>query len=42
MAQSPPPDAANAIVGFARDLIAIPTENPPGSAYGDCVARIGA
>jgi succinyl-diaminopimelate desuccinylase len=31
-----------AIVGFARDLIAIPTENPPGSAYGDCVARIGA
>lgn len=34
--------AAEAIVGFARDLIAIPTENPPGSAYEECVARIGA
>jgi succinyl-diaminopimelate desuccinylase len=33
---------ADAIVAFARDLIAIPTENPPGSAYEDCVARIGA
>ena len=31
-----------AIVAFARDLIAIPTENPPGAAYDECVARIAA
>lgn len=30
------------IVAFARDLIAIPSENPPGAHYGECVARIGA
>ena len=29
-----------AIVGFARDLIAIPTENPPGAAYDECLERI--
>ena len=27
-------------MAFARDLVAIPTENPPGAAYGDCVRRI--
>ena len=32
----------DAILAFARDLIAIPTENPPGEAYGECVARIAA
>jgi succinyl-diaminopimelate desuccinylase len=31
---------ADAIVAFARDLIAIPTENPPGAAYDECVERI--
>jgi acetylornithine deacetylase/succinyl-diaminopimelate desuccinylase family protein len=30
----------DAIVAFASDLIAIPTENPPGAAYDDCVHRI--
>jgi succinyl-diaminopimelate desuccinylase len=30
----------DAIVAFARDLIAIPTENPPGAAYDECVQRI--
>lgn len=35
-------DLNEAVVGFARDLIAIPTENPPGRAYEECVARIGA
>jgi succinyl-diaminopimelate desuccinylase len=34
--------AEDAIVAFARDLIAIPTENPPGAAYDACVERIGA
>jgi acetylornithine deacetylase/succinyl-diaminopimelate desuccinylase-like protein len=29
-----------AIVAFARDLVAIPTENPPGAAYDECVERI--
>ena len=28
------------IVAFARDLVAIPTENPPGAAYDECVRRI--
>ena len=28
------------ILSFARDLIGIPTENPPGQAYGRCVERI--
>jgi succinyl-diaminopimelate desuccinylase len=28
------------IVAFAGDLIAIPTENPPGAAYDECVERI--
>ena len=28
------------IVDFARDLVAIPTENPPGAAYDQCVQRI--
>jgi succinyl-diaminopimelate desuccinylase len=31
-----------AIVAFARDLVAIPTENPPGAAYDACVERIAA
>src|SRR5215218_7197576 len=30
----------DAIVAFARELIAIPTENPPGAAYEECVGRI--
>ena len=30
----------DAIVAFTRDLIAIPTENPPGVAYRACVDRI--
>jgi succinyl-diaminopimelate desuccinylase len=30
----------DAIVAFARDLVAIPTENPPGAAYDECVRRI--
>jgi len=30
----------DAIVAFARDLVAIPTENPPGAAYHACVQRI--
>jgi succinyl-diaminopimelate desuccinylase len=29
-----------ALVAFASDLIAIPTENPPGAAYDECVQRI--
>src|SRR3954453_14337375 len=28
------------VVAFARDLVAIPTENPPGAAYDECVERI--
>ena len=28
------------IVAFARDLVAIPTENPPGAAYAECLQRI--
>jgi succinyl-diaminopimelate desuccinylase len=32
--------AEAAIVGFAHELIAIPTENPPGAAYDECVERI--
>jgi succinyl-diaminopimelate desuccinylase len=32
----------DAIVAFAGDLIGIPTENPPGTAYDECVERIGA
>lgn len=27
-------------MAFARDLVAIPTENPPGAAYDECVDRI--
>lgn len=30
----------DAILEFARDLVAIPTENPPGAAYDECVERI--
>jgi succinyl-diaminopimelate desuccinylase len=30
----------DAIVAFARELIAIPTANPPGAAYDECVERI--
>ena len=30
----------DAIVEFASDLVAIPSENPPGAAYDDCVERI--
>jgi succinyl-diaminopimelate desuccinylase len=36
------PSGEDAVVAFARDLIAIPTENPPGAAYADCVGRIRA
>jgi succinyl-diaminopimelate desuccinylase len=36
------PIGEDALVAFASDLIAIPSENPPGAAYGDCVERIGA
>jgi acetylornithine deacetylase/succinyl-diaminopimelate desuccinylase family protein len=32
----------DAIVSFARDLVALPTENPPGAAYAECVERIRA
>jgi succinyl-diaminopimelate desuccinylase len=28
------------LVAFARDLVSIPTENPPGRAYEECVERI--
>ncbi len=28
------------LLDFARDLVAIPTENPPGAAYDECVQRI--
>jgi succinyl-diaminopimelate desuccinylase len=28
------------MLDFARDLVAIPSENPPGRGYQDCVARI--
>jgi succinyl-diaminopimelate desuccinylase len=31
---------AKEIVAFARDLVAIPTQNPPGEAYDECVQRI--
>jgi succinyl-diaminopimelate desuccinylase len=31
---------ADALVAFARDLVAIPSENPPGAAYDECVERI--
>jgi acetylornithine deacetylase/succinyl-diaminopimelate desuccinylase-like protein len=31
---------ATELVSFARDLVAIPTENPPGAAYDECVRRI--
>lgn len=31
---------ADEMLAFARDLIAIPTENPPGAAYDECVSRI--
>ena len=30
----------SAIVDFARDLVSIPTENPPGASYDECVERI--
>jgi len=32
--------AEDAIVAFASDLIAIPTENPPGTSYDACLERI--
>jgi succinyl-diaminopimelate desuccinylase len=38
--RSEPPEEA--IVAFATDLIAIASENPPGAAYEDCLARIAA
>ena len=34
-------DAAEEIVGFAAELIRIPTVNPPGEAYDDCARAIG-
>jgi acetylornithine deacetylase/succinyl-diaminopimelate desuccinylase-like protein len=39
---APPQPYAESIVSFARDLIAIPTENPPGAAYDVCLERITA
>lgn len=42
VARPQPELSENTLVSFARDLIAIPTENPPGAAYDECVARIGA
>jgi succinyl-diaminopimelate desuccinylase len=35
-------DAADEIVDFTASLIRIPTVNPPGTAYADCAAFIGA
>lgn len=32
----------DAILGFARDLISIPSENPPGNCYRECADRIRA
>jgi acetylornithine deacetylase/succinyl-diaminopimelate desuccinylase family protein len=29
-----------AILGFTQDLIRIPSENPPGAAYRECIARV--
>ena len=40
--RSLPDPREKAIVAFASDLIAIASENPPGAAYDDCLARIGA
>ena len=40
MNPGPAQHRADAIVDFARDLVAIPTENPPGAAYDECVERI--
>ncbi|MBA3412809.1 MAG: M20/M25/M40 family metallo-hydrolase [Actinobacteria bacterium] len=40
MAAGPAQFREDAIVAFARDLVAIPTENPPGAAYHACVQRI--
>jgi succinyl-diaminopimelate desuccinylase len=40
MTASPAGLRAEEIVAFARDLVAIPTENPPGAAYDECVRRI--
>jgi acetylornithine deacetylase/succinyl-diaminopimelate desuccinylase-like protein len=34
--------AEDAIAAFARDLIAIPTENPPGARYDECIAGLAA
>ena len=31
---------ADEMLAFARDLIAIPSENPPGAGYDECVSRI--
>src|SRR6516162_1310833 len=31
---------ADDMVGFTRDLVAIPTENPPGTGYRTCIDRI--
>jgi succinyl-diaminopimelate desuccinylase len=31
---------AEQIVAFARDLVAIPSENPPGACYDECIDRI--
>jgi succinyl-diaminopimelate desuccinylase len=33
--------AADEIVGFASDLIRVPTINPPGEAYGECARLVG-
>jgi succinyl-diaminopimelate desuccinylase len=40
MSAGPAAPREDAIVAFAGDLVAIPTENPPGAAYDECVERI--
>jgi succinyl-diaminopimelate desuccinylase len=40
MSAGPAEPREDAIVAFAGDLIAIPTENPPAAAYDECVERI--
>jgi succinyl-diaminopimelate desuccinylase len=40
VARSLPEPPEKAIVAFASELIGIASENPPGAAYDDCVARI--
>lgn len=34
-------ELGDSLVAFATDLVAVPTENPPGSSYDECVRLIG-